>query len=139
MIDVTLLTDDAVMPRRATDDAAGFDLYAAHNETIAPGDWRLIDTGVGVAFPPGWHGQVRPRSGLAVRNGIDTLAGVIDRDFRGGVGVVLINHGSTAFHVYPGDRIAQLVPVYSGDHDLRLVADLGNTARDNRGFGSTGK
>mgnify|MGYP006432523237 CR=1 FL=1 len=139
MIDVTLLHEDAVLPRRATPDAAGFDLYAAHSDIIRPGQWRLIDTGVGVAFEPRWHGQVRPRSGLAKTHGIDVHAGVIDRDFRGGIGVLLMNHNTVAFHVTAGDRIAQLVPVYSGNHELRLVDKLSNTVRDNRGFGHTGK
>ena len=139
MIEVTLLIEDAVMPTRATDGAAGFDLYAAHSQAVHPRQWAMVNTGVAVGFPPGWHGQVRPRSGLAVRQGIDVLAGTIDRDFRGGIGVVLMNNGSNPFQVEPGDRIAQLVPTYDGALDMKLVERLGETERDNRGFGSTGK
>jgi len=102
-------TGDGVPPSRSTAHAAGADLHAAEDLTLAPGERRLVPTGLRVAIPPGHAGLVWPRSGIAVRDGIDTMAGVIDSDYRGEVQVLLINHGREPFRIRRGDRIAQLL------------------------------
>src|SRR5204863_9914556 len=96
-------------PEYATDGAAGTDLRAAEALTLAPGARAAVGTGVFLQIPPGHVGLVWPRSGLAVRNGIDTLAGVIDSDYRGEVKVVLVNHGREPLAIAAGDRVAQLL------------------------------
>lgn len=135
---VKLLAKDAKVPARATEGAAGYDMHAYGTYTIKPGERAMIETAVAVEIPSGFVGIVKPRSGLAVRHGIDVLAGVIDEDYRGEVKIVLINHGDKDFHVIFGERIAQLVvlPYYKG---AVKVTDLSPTARANGGFGSTGK
>ncbi len=129
-------------PRRATASASGFDLVAANLETIEipTGKRALIPTGIACAIPIGYEGQVRPRSGLAMRFGVTCLnsPGTIDADYRGEIKVILINHGDATFVVERGMRIAQLVisPVLLGD--VICVAQLDNTERGAGGFGSTG-
>jgi dUTP pyrophosphatase len=125
------------LPDYATEGAAGADLRAAEAVTLAPGARSAVATGISVEIPPGHVGLVWPRSGLAVRQGIDTLAGVIDSDYRGEVKVVLVNHGTEPFAIAAGDRIAQLLvqPVAR----VRFTrAALAPTGRGAGGFGSTG-
>ena len=124
-------------------DAAGFDLVAAMDEAlvIEPGDRRLVPTGWSVAIPPGFEGQVRPRSGLAHRYGI-TLTnspGTVDADYRGELGVLLINHGREPFTIEPGERIAQMVIAPVTRVELLEVDELDETERGGGGFGSTGR
>lgn len=130
------------LPAYQTDHAAGLDLSAALPApvTLAPGERRLIPTGLAVAIPPGFEGQVRPRSGLALRAGISIVnsPGTIDADFRGELGIVLINHGTGPFVVEPLARIAQLVIAPVVRAELELVEDLDATARGAGGYGSTG-
>jgi dUTP pyrophosphatase len=135
---------DLPLPAAQTADSAGLDLAAAVPAdaplTLAPGARALIPTGLAIALPSGFEGQVRPRSGLAVKNGVTVLnaPGTIDADYRGEVKVPLINHGQEPFVVTRGMRIAQLVvaPVAS----VRLVESdvLDDTSRGAAGFGSTG-
>ncbi len=135
------------LPRQATEHAAGMDLMAALEEgqvvELRPGQRRLIPTGLVMAIPPGWEGQVRPRSGLALRHGITVLnaPGTIDADYRGEVAVVLINHGETPFEIRRGDRIAQLVVAQVSSWtwaSRNELAALGETQRGEGGYGSTG-
>lgn len=129
---------DLPLPKQATEGAAGFDLMATEDLRINPGERVSIKTGFAWAVPIGLVGMIRPRSGLAVRDGIDVLAGVIDADYRGEVAVILINHGCFIFEVIKGDRIAQMVvqPCMVG---VTVECDeLPSTARGNGGFGSTG-
>ena len=130
------------LPRRATADAAGFDLSAAvaADVTLAPGGRALIPTGFAIALPPGWEAQVRPRSGLALKHGVTVLnsPGTIDADYRGEVGVILINHGAQPYVVARGARIAQLVIARVADAIFREVAVLPQSSRGAGGFGSTG-
>jgi len=129
---------DLPLPKQATEGAAGFDLMAAESFTLTPGSYNAVKTGFAWAIPLGQVGMIRPRSGLAVRNGIDVLAGVIDADYRGEVAVVLVNHGDTSLHIIAGDRIAQMVvqPCMVG---VTVECDeLPGTERGNGGFGSTG-
>lgn len=138
------LRETAKLPRYQTDGAAGFDLVAALDEPIelsAGGGRALVPTGWSVAIPPGFEGQVRPRSGLAFRHGV-TLTnspGTIDADYRGEVGVLLINHGPEAFAVAPGERIAQMVITPVVQAQLAEVDELPATGRGDGGFGSTGR
>jgi dUTP pyrophosphatase len=130
------------LPRYQSDDAAGLDLAAALDAPVvlAPGERRLVPTGLALAIPPGFEGQVRPRSGLALRHGVTVLngPGTIDADYRGEVKVLLINHGAEPFTIAPGDRIAQLVVASFARVELELVEDLDPTARGDGGYGSTG-
>ena len=133
---------DLPSPRYMTEKSSGMDLYAAVNEEIFlnPGQRRLIPTGIAVSVPEGYEAQVRPRSGLALRDGI-TLAntpGTIDADYRGEIGVLLINHGEKSFQVKRGDRVAQMVIVPVAKAELEWVEDLDETPRSGGGFGHTG-
>jgi len=139
MIPFKLMTDNAIMPTRATEHAAGLDLYSSESNMLFPRERAIVGTGIAVAIPRGFVGLIWPRSGLAVRSGIDVLAGVIDADYRGEVRVALINHGSMEFHVNEGDRIAQLVIQPVAMLEPTQVDDLPPTARGADGFGSTGK
>ena len=127
-----------VMPTRATEGSAGYDLSSAIDCDIYPGQRMVVQTGFAWQFPVGLCGQIWPRSGLAAKHGIDVLAGLIDSDYRGEISVVLINHGQDAFHIKRGDRIAQmvLVPFYA----LGLSeGEIPETQRGDGGFGSTGR
>jgi dUTP pyrophosphatase len=135
------------LPAYATPHAAGMDLRAALPEGttshLAPGQRLLVPTGLSLALPEGYEGQVRPRSGLALRHGVTVLnaPGTIDSDYRGEVAVVLINHGDSDFEIKRGDRIAQLVvaPVAAWSWlPAKDLDDLGNTQRGTGGYGSTG-
>ena len=97
MLDVKLLLPEATVPTKATPGAAGWDLYSAENVTVQPGKWLAVETGIAVAIPADHVGLIWPRSGLSVKHGIDVLAGVVDSDYRGGIAVVLANHGTDAF------------------------------------------
>jgi dUTP pyrophosphatase len=128
-----------LLPEYSSLGAAGADLYANEALTLAPGERAAVATGLRIEVPPGHAGLVWPRSGLAVRHGIDTLAGVIDSDYRGEVRVVLVNHGREAFHVEPGDRIAQLVVQKVERAAFVSARELAGTVRGESGFGSSGR
>jgi len=134
-------SDPLPLPRYMSDGAAGMDLLADVDAEVvlAPGERRLVPTGLTMAIPPGYEGQVRPRSGLAMRDGVTVLnaPGTIDSDYRGEVKVLLVNLGTEAVPIRRGDRIAQLVlaPVTSGVWEE--VAALPTSARGSGGFGST--
>jgi dUTP pyrophosphatase len=125
--------------------AAGLDLVAAVAEDgpvmLAPGTYALIPTGLTIALPKGFEAQIRPRSGLAAKHGITVLnaPGTVDADYRGEIGVLLINHGDTPFLVKRGERIAQMVISAVVRAELTLVASLSATERGGGGFGSTGR
>jgi len=126
------------IPDYASAGAAGADLRASAALEIPPGGRAPVPTGLFLEIPPGHVGLVWPRSGLAVRHGIDTLAGVIDSDYRGEVKVVLVNHGTEPFRIAPGDRIAQILIQRVERADFFRAADLAATERGQGGFGSTG-
>ncbi|MGA3003607.1 MAG: dUTP diphosphatase [Acetobacteraceae bacterium] len=133
---------DLPLPCYATDGAAGMDLVAAVTEpvVVAPGQRVLIPTGLAIALPPGYELQVRPRSGLALRNGIvlPNSPGTIDEDYRGEIQVIVLNTGSEPFRVERGTRIAQAVLAPVVRAAWQEVADLDVTVRNAGGFGSTG-
>ncbi len=130
------------LPEPATPHSAGVDLRAAIEETVVikPGDRALIPAGIKVAVPPGFEWQIRPRSGLALKHGVTVLnsPGTIDSDYRGPVGVILINHGTEDFSVTRGDRIAQAVLARVEPVVLESVNSLDETERGEGGFGHTG-
>ena len=136
---IRLLDEKAQAPTRATEAAAGYDIYCNGHYSIKPGAFALIGTGFAMAIPDGYVGLIWPRSGLAVKHGIDSLAGVIDSDYRGEVKVSLINLGGSLVEFKPGDRIAQMLiqPVYQ--QAVAVVDELPVTVRGNGGFGSTGR
>jgi dUTP diphosphatase len=130
---------NGALPSHGSAGSAGADLAASEGVTLGPGERAAVPTGIHVAIPEGHVGLVWPRSGLAVRHGIDTLAGVIDSDYRGEVKVVLVNHGPEPFRIAPGDRIAQLL-VQRVERVLFERRDsLPDTERGEDGFGSTGR
>lgn len=133
--------DGLPLPSYATAGAAGMDVVAAEELTLAPGARHAVATGFAIAIPEGYEVQVRPRSGLALKHGITCLntPGTIDCDYRGEVKVILANLGSEPFAVVRGERIAQLVPAPVQRATFEEVASLDDTARGAGGFGSTGR
>lgn len=142
IITVKRLRPDAVLPRYMTSGAAGLDLCAALDEpvTLAAGERRLIPTGLALAIPDGYEGQVRPRSGLALRYGLTMLnsPGTIDSDYRGEIGVIVVNLGAQAVVLGPGERVAQLVIAPVARVTLEQRDELPATERGDGGFGHTG-
>ena len=136
-----LKTDkDLPTPKYAHEGDAGMDLYSAEDHILKSGEHKIIDTGIKIAVPQGYEMQVRPRSGLALKHGISVVnaPGTIDSQYRGPVGVILINHGKEDFEVKRGERIAQMVLNKFEPIDFHEVEDLDETTRGEGGFGSTG-
>ena len=153
-IKIKLLNSLAKMPTRADNGAAGYDIYASEYAILRPFERKVIKTGISIEIPPGYYGRIAPRSGLAVKNGIDVMAGVIDSSYRNEVGVVLINlaiigsqmnpdlltimtGGANDFRINAGDRIAQLIIEKYYPFDFEEVDNLSESDRTG-GFGSTG-
>ena len=142
-VKIKRLHPDAIIPRYATAGSSGFDLHTIDEGVLLPGERALLRTGLAFEIPPGYEMQIRPRSGLAFKHGISVVnsPGTIDSDYRGDVGVILINHGHHPFRIEKGDRIAQAVIQRVPDVELIEVdADesLSETERGEGGFGSTG-
>jgi dUTP pyrophosphatase len=135
--------EDVPLPARMTPHSAGMDLCAAVEQTtvILPGERRLIPTGISIALPEGYEASIRPRSGLALRHGVSLLnsPGTIDADYRGEIGIILINHGSDPFVVKRGDRIAQMVVTNVCPVSWKVCDGLDATDRGSGGFGHTGQ
>ncbi len=133
--------DDLPLPQYASEDAAGLDIASAEELVLEPGQRHAVATGFAIEIPHGYEVQVRPRSGLAIRNGITCLntPGTIDSDYRGEVKVILINLGSEPFEIRRGERIAQLVPAPVLRARFTECVELAETARGSGGFGSTGR
>ena len=126
-------------PKRETEGSAGYDLRAASDTyCLMPGERGLVETGFAWEIPAGMVGQVRPRSGLAVREGLHVMAGVIDSDYRGEVKVLLVNMGDKPIEIKHGDRIAQMVVTPFHGTELIEVDELDDAERGTGGFGSTG-
>lgn len=135
------LTEDAIVPDYKSAEAAGMDIYAGEDKIISTGGWDLVKSGIAIELPQGYEAQVRPRSGLALKQGITVLnsPGTVDSDFRGDVGVILMNFDKRPLHVKKGDRIAQLVIAPVSRAEMVEVQELGSSKRGLDGFGSTGK
>jgi len=133
--------DPLPLPSYATAAAAGLDLRADQAIALRPGERKLVPTGIALAIPAGYEGQVRPRSGLALRNGITCLnsPGTIDSDYRGEVCVILVNLGQENVELARGERIAQLVVAPVSRVELVQVNELPDTSRGAGGFGHTGR
>ena len=133
---------DLPLPEYATPDSAGVDLLAAVSEdvSLAPGERTLIPTGIALSLPRGYEAQIRPRSGLALKNGLTLLntPGTIDADYRGEIGIILANLGQESFVVERGMRIAQMVVAPASQVSWNAVESLGDSERGAGGFGSTG-
>ena len=133
------------LPAYQTAHAAGMDLLAAIRDdaplTLHPGHRVLVPTGLCIAVPPGYEAQVRPRSGLALKHGITVLnsPGTIDADYRGEIGVILVNHGAEPFVIKRGERIAQIIIAPVTRATIAAVESLSATERGSGGFGSTGR
>jgi len=130
------------LPEYATEQSAGLDLMAAISEakTLKPGERTLIPTGLAIALPEGYEAQIRPRSGLALKHGISLVnsPGTIDADYRGEVGVIVINHGTENFTIDSGMRIAQMIIAPYSRAEFSEVLELPASVRGEGGFGSTG-
>lgn len=139
---MAVVENEQLLPTYATEHSSGMDLKAAIVSPIVlqPMERKLIPTGVRIALPIGYEAQVRPRSGLALKHGVTVLntPGTVDADYRGKVGVILINLGSEPFEVKPGERIAQLVIAKYEKANLCLTDELNDTERGERGFGHSG-
>ncbi len=136
---VKLLTEHAKAPCKATVDAAGYDLFASEDTVVPKHGKALVPTGISISMPQGCYGRIAPRSGLAWKKHIDVGAGVIDRDYRGPVGIVLFNHSNEDLPIVAGDRVAQLILERIYHCPVQVVSgDLDTTERGQGGFGSTG-
>jgi len=135
-------SEGLALPSYATENSAGMDLLSANVQDIVikPGKRALIKTGIAIALPTGFEAQIRSRSGLALKNGVVVLnsPGTIDSDYRGEIGVILINLGEEDFVITRGTRIAQMVIAHHKNAQFQEVAELDETARGVGGFGSTG-
>ena len=137
---VKKLSPEAILPSYAREGDAGLDLYALKQMVIEPGKSALVPTGIAIELPSGTEAQVRPRSGLALKHGLSVLntPGTVDEGYRGEVGVILINHGTSAFTIERGMKIAQMVVSPRLQVAVVEVAELSDTQRGAGGFGSTG-
>jgi dUTP pyrophosphatase len=138
---VRKLSAAAQLPSRAHATDAGLDLFAVERTVLAPGDAKLVKTGIAIELPPRTEAQVRPRSGLALKHQVTVLntPGTIDEGYRGEVGVILINHGRVPFEVTAGTKIAQLVVQRVLDVRVVETSELSDTVRGDSGFGSSGR
>ena len=128
-----------MIPARANKTDAGYDLFSVESYTLKPLERKLFKTGICVEIPEGYYGRIAPRSGLAYKHGLDTLAGVIDSSYRGEIGVILINLGDKDVYITHGDRIAQLIIETCHHPNMIQVEYLNDSSRAEKGFGSTGK
>jgi dUTP pyrophosphatase len=135
---VKLNYEDAQAPTRGSDEAAGYDLYSYESETVVPKQIKLIDTGISIRVPEGTYGRIAPRSSVS-KKGILINAGVIDRDYRGPVKVMVHNLSNDNYVINKNDRIAQLILEQIKTPPVELVEELDDTVRGEGGFGSTGK
>lgn len=134
------VSGNAKMPSYAHPGDSGMDLYSSEDIVLKPGERKLVKTGIKIAVPEGFEAQVRPKSGIAVKNGVTVLntPGTIDSGYRGEVQVILVNLGKEAFKVEKGKKIAQLVIAKVEQAEIEEVEKLDDTSRNTGGFGSTG-
>lgn len=136
---VSKLNAAAVIPAKGSAKAAGYDLSSLENYTLKPGERKLFKTGLSFEIPAGMYGRIAPRSGLAFKSGIDVMAGVIDEDYRGEIGVILINLGQVDKEIAANDKIAQIIFEFYNDVEVVEANTLQSTERGAGGFGSTDK
>ena len=140
ILKITRTRKDATIPRYAHEDDSGLDLFSVDALPLEPGQFKLVKTGIKIELPDNTEAQVRPRSGLAYKNGITVLntPGTIDQGYRGEIGVILINHSKKTFHITAGMKIAQMVIMPVLRPHVVVSEKLSDTARGEGGFGSTG-
>lgn len=136
-VTIAKIQEHAVIPTRGSPQAAGYDLYSTESYNLRPNERKLFKTGLSMAIPSEMYGRIAPRSGLAYKKGIDVMAGVIDADYRGEIGVILINLGQEDHSVVVGDKIAQIIFEFYNPVDFVETNNLNNTDRGEGGFGST--
>lgn len=132
------LSPGAIVPTRASPGSVGYDLYSTETMSIKAHERGIVSTGIAATIPMGVYGRIAPRSGLAVKHGIQTGAGVIDPDYTGELKVILFNHGTEKFDIKQGDRIAQLILEKCETPLIEEVQEIKDTQRGTRGFGSSG-
>ena len=132
------LSEHALIPTRASPGSVGYDLYSIEDMHILPYQRGIVCTGIAATIPMGVYGRIAPRSGLAVKHGVQTGAGVIDPDYTGELKVILFNHGSEKFEIKKGDRIAQLILEKCETPFIDEVEEIKDTQRGTRGFCSSG-
>lgn len=132
------LYPDAIIPTRTSPGSVGYDLYSMEEIVLPPLERAFISTGVCASLPHGVYGRIAPRSGLTLKHGIQTGAGIIDPDFTGELKVILFNHGSEPFVIKKGNRIAQMILERCETPIIEEVDELVETQRGSRGFGSSG-
>ncbi len=137
-IDIKLLDPRAILPKRSKPDDAGADLSSLDEVTLAPGARAVIKTGISMAIPPGYYGRVAPRSGLSIKHGLTTLAGVVDCGYTGDVSVVLVNLGQESITLPAGSRVAQIIIETCAPATWNVVDQLPDSARGADGWGSSG-
>ena len=137
-LQVQLLSPKGKVPTRGSTEAAGYDLYSSQDAVVPAHNRLLVSTDIAIKVPFGTYGRIAPRSGLATKNSIDIGGGVIDKNYRGPVGINLINHSDLPFQVRQGDRIPQLILEKIKTPETTLVINLDKTGRGSKGFGSTG-
>jgi len=137
-MNIKLLNAKAKIPAKGSIEAAGYDLYSVENYTLKPGERHAFEIGIAMSIPKGLYGRIAPRSGLALKYGIDVMAGCVDSDYLGEIKVILINLGQEDFTVNEGDKIAQIIMESHTKLQLNVVDDLEATIRGTGGFGSTG-
>jgi dUTP pyrophosphatase len=135
---VKRLVEDAILPTRGSGGAVGYDLYSIEECNVPPMHRALVGTGIATLLPVGVYGRVAPRSGLAVKHGIQVGAGVVDPDYTGEIKVVIFNHGDKDFEIKKGDRIAQLILERCETPKVEEIGTVQETERGSGGFGSTG-
>ena len=138
LLEFKRIDDRATLPSRGSEFSAGLDLYSIEDITIEPKQRTLAKTGLAVAIPPGHYGRIAPRSGLAMKQGLDVLSGVIDADYRGEIGCLLYNTGDEPIHLPAQTKICQLIIEKIELPTAVWSNDLGETIRGSGGFGSTG-
>ena len=138
-LQIKKLNDLAIIPFKGSPYSAGYDLCSIEDYTLMPMERKLFKTGLSVAIPSGMYGRIAPRSGLAFKDGIDVLAGVIDEDYRGEIGVLIINLSNTEKQFKVGDKIAQFIFEFYNNVNIQVVDILTETQRGTGGFGSTEK
>jgi len=139
-IKIKKIKESAILPHYAHKGDAGVDIYSIENYVLRPGQRILVSTGLSMAIPKGYEGQIRPKSGLALKHGITTCnsPGTIDSGYRGEIRVIVINHGSEEFKIEKETKIAQMIFNKVEEAEFEEVEELENTRRGNEGFGSTG-
>lgn len=139
-VKIEVVDKDVPLPKYQTSGSAGMDLHSAEELVVPKGEFRMISTGLKLAVPNGYEGHIRPRSGLAAKQGVTVLnaPGTLDSDYRGLLKVILVNHGKEDFKISKGDRIAQIVFNKFEAAELEVVDSLDETFRGEGGFGSTG-